>query len=256
MTLFRLASDLHLDVEGTFRLTPLEGDKDTVLILAGDLHPIVHLDDYEDFWRDTSKQFKEVLVVLGNHEYWGGDLISGYSIMESWLMRKFTNVYLLDNTPMRYPDCYVYGTTLWTDYNKNCPIALYEIAKGLRDFLNINNGGGPAYPEDFYNKHLHSRVGIRKFLYYADKPTVVVTHHAPSFLSISKQFEGSQLNHAFASDLSDFILTTKPNTWVHGHTHEHKEYTLGDTRVICNPRGYQPYEKTGFVDDYTFSVGE
>ena len=29
-----------------------------------------------------------------------------------------------------------------------------------------------------------------------------------------------------------------PKLIVHGHTHRRMDYMLGDTRVICNPRGY------------------
>ena len=30
--------------------------------------------------------------------------------------------------------------------------------------------------------------------------------------------------------------------WVHGHTHTSFDYVLLGTRVVCNPRGYIPYE--------------
>jgi len=30
--------------------------------------------------------------------------------------------------------------------------------------------------------------------------------------------------------------------WVHGHTHDPYDYVIGETRVVCNPRGYIGYE--------------
>jgi hypothetical protein len=30
--------------------------------------------------------------------------------------------------------------------------------------------------------------------------------------------------------------------WIHGHTHQSYNYIEQGTRVICNPRGYMPYE--------------
>ena len=30
--------------------------------------------------------------------------------------------------------------------------------------------------------------------------------------------------------------------WVHGHTHDSADYTIGATRVLCNPRGYSGVE--------------
>ena len=35
------------------------------------------------------------------------------------------------------------------------------------------------------------------------------------------------------------IEERKPALWVHGHTHTSFNYTIGPTRVVCNPLGYQ-----------------
>jgi Icc-related predicted phosphoesterase len=69
-------------------------------------------------------------------------------------------------------------------------------------------------------------------------PSVVVTHHAPSFRSISPEFAKSPLNPGFASDLEKFILKHSPEIWIHGHIHESADYQIGKTRVVCNPLGY------------------
>ena len=31
--------------------------------------------------------------------------------------------------------------------------------------------------------------------------------------------------------------------WIHGHTHDACDYMIGDTRVLCNPRGYIGHER-------------
>ena len=31
--------------------------------------------------------------------------------------------------------------------------------------------------------------------------------------------------------------------WIHGHVHNNFDYMIGDTRVICNPRGYEMYQE-------------
>jgi hypothetical protein len=69
-------------------------------------------------------------------------------------------------------------------------------------------------------------------------PTVVVTHHAPHPGSIDKQYAGSVLNPGFCSDLSDLIWDCQPCMWVHGHMHNSARYLVGDTQIVCNPRGY------------------
>jgi Icc-related predicted phosphoesterase len=69
--------------------------------------------------------------------------------------------------------------------------------------------------------------------------TVVMTHHAPSFQSISPHYAGSDLNAAYASELYNaYSDDAMPILHIHGHVHDSFDYMLGDTRVVCNPRGY------------------
>ena len=80
-----------------------------------------------------------------------------------------------------------------------------------------------------------------------DAHNVVISHHAPSPRSIAPQYEGNKLNPAFISDLETMIANNSIALWIHGHTHTAFDYRIGGTRVVCNPRGYQPYEAdTGY----------
>jgi Icc-related predicted phosphoesterase len=77
------------------------------------------------------------------------------------------------------------------------------------------------------------------------KKYVVVTHHAPTPLSIAKCYKEDRLmNGAFHSDLSEFIMDRPQiKLWTHGHMHNVSDYVVGETRVVCNPRGYVGYEE-------------
>jgi Icc-related predicted phosphoesterase len=77
------------------------------------------------------------------------------------------------------------------------------------------------------------------------KQYVVVTHHAPSSISIAECYRFDTLmNGAFASDLSEFIMDRPQiKLWTHGHMHNVSDYMVGDTRVVCNPRGYIGHEQ-------------
>jgi Icc-related predicted phosphoesterase len=79
----------------------------------------------------------------------------------------------------------------------------------------------------------------------ASRKFVVVTHHAPTTLSIGAMYKHDTLmNGAFASDLTDFILDRPQiKLWTHGHMHNVSDYMIGDTRVVCNPRGYIGHEQ-------------
>src|ERR1035437_1024565 len=83
----RVYSDIHLDhyssrasskFEKAFWYPPeLPDDKDTTLILAGDLWMGTKFIEWAGLcWIGiVAKRFKEVLIVLGNHDYWPmGDL--------------------------------------------------------------------------------------------------------------------------------------------------------------------------------------
>jgi Predicted phosphoesterases, related to the Icc protein len=62
---------------------------------------------------------------------------------------------------------------------------------------------------------------------------------------------------AFASDLSDVLWRYQPELWVHGHVHSAADYRVGNTRVLCNPRGYRRpdwAEKTGWREELVVEV--
>jgi len=89
------------------------------------------------------------------------------------------------------------------------------------------------------------------------KKFVVITHHAPSFMSIHENYKNDRLmNGGYASNLEDFILdNTNITYWIHGHMHNTFNYTIGETQVLCNPRGYIPYEENnGFDVNFNFEV--
>jgi Icc-related predicted phosphoesterase len=73
---------------------------------------------------------------------------------------------------------------------------------------------------------------------------VVVGHHAPSSQSVADIYRRDTLmNGAFRSDLEEFILDRPQiRLWIHGHMHNNSNYWIGETQVVCNPRGYVGHE--------------
>jgi Icc-related predicted phosphoesterase len=65
--------------------------------------------------------------------------------------------------------------------------------------------------------------------------TVVVTHHTPLGLSNPQTNRARYLPAAYASNVE--LLVSKADYWVHGHIHASSDYSIGECRVICNPRG-------------------
>jgi Icc-related predicted phosphoesterase len=71
------------------------------------------------------------------------------------------------------------------------------------------------------------------------KPTVVITHHAPSRLGANPQVAGNGLDGAYVSDLDQAIRTFENvPVWIHGHTHVARSYRIGSTIVRTNALGF------------------
>jgi Icc-related predicted phosphoesterase len=77
-----------------------------------------------------------------------------------------------------------------------------------------------------------------------DQKFVVVGHHAPSRLSTHPRYASEELmNGGYSSSLDEYIMDhPQIKLWTHGHTHEDFDYVIGETRIVCNPRGYINYE--------------
>jgi hypothetical protein len=139
------------------------------------------------------------------------------------------------------------GSTLWTDFELFGPgeqrSAAMDLAQRLvRDFSRIRIEDAsealftPEHSAMLFRQHaawLSDRLAAPH-----DGPTVVVTHHPPSSLSIHPRFAGSLLNACFISEARHLLDAKRASLWIHGHTHDSFDYRINGTRVVCNPRGY------------------
>jgi hypothetical protein len=153
------------------------------------------------------------------------------------------------------------GGTLWTDMNRGDPLTLHAIGDMMNDFRVIRNdelGYTKLRPSHVAERH-RKTVGYIKQIVDAnrDNKCVVVGHHAPSFQSIAEQYKHDTLmNGGYASDLSEFILDRPQiKLWTHGHMHQTFDYMIGETRVVCNPRGYESHgEVSGWNPDILIEI--
>lgn len=240
----KILSDLHLEVNPDFQIT--NDNNDSVLILAGDIctaNSFVGRSDYYSkdtflkFFYDCSKLFDTVIYVMGNHEHYGGDIQDTAGILRSVFPANF---YLLDNESIIIDDIHYYGGTCWTDLSD--PLAAEEAKRRMNDYRRITKSvdGGLYYLKPADTTALH-----KQFLAnMPDSCDVIISHHLPSFRSIDPRYiEFTLLNKAFATELLGNGYGGMPELWVHGHTHCSKDYFLGGTRVVCNPRGYHNENK-------------
>jgi Icc-related predicted phosphoesterase len=235
-----------------------------------------------DFFKRCSFQFPHVVYVMGNHEHYDFDIVKTYDTLKCKLS-EFPNIHFLEKETWEHNDITFVGGTLWTDMNKNDSLTLWHCGQRMNDFQLITNSNRKTHhknvvyaknPEngsplrnannelviervDHYEKSSRwspqdSVENHKKMLDYINIVTqdkskcyVAVTHHAPTQQSIAEWFKHDTLmNGAFASDLSEFIMDRPQiKLWTHGHMHNVSDYMVGDTRVVCNPRGYVGHEQ-------------
>jgi hypothetical protein len=82
----------------------------------------------------------------------------------------------------------------------------------------------------------------------AQKPLLVVTHHAPTLRTVYPRLALQLSNGAFHNDF-DSLIRPPVLAWIHGHTHFSCEVLVNGIRVVSNQRGY-PGE--GCVFDWDF----
>jgi len=268
---FSVASDVHLEF-GNLDLR--NKDKADVLILAGDILVAKHLlpNEVEEtmefkFLSQVSQEFEHVIYIMGNHEHYGFDFAKTHSRISN-ITSKFTNINFLEKSHIEIGDTMFVGATMWTDVNKNDPLTKHILENAMNDYRTITNSNHEVSyksvtkdEEGNDQTKFNTRPGkfsttdsyedyTRAVEYFTDilkthNKVVMVTHHAPSRLSVHpKYYKQEHLNHGYCSSMELFILDhPQIKYWVHGHTHEQFDYEIGDTRVICNPRGYIGYEQ-------------
>jgi Icc-related predicted phosphoesterase len=230
---------------------------------------------YHAFFQKCSEEFKQVIYIAGNHEHYHGDYAKSIPRIRANLAY-LKNLHFLDKEFVTFDDVTFIGGTLWTDMNKEDPSTLFSIKGYMNDFQIIKNSDRelnfktPVYgikkdgstdytkvvshkfdvrvakfsPEDSVVDHKAMLAFIDETIAGSQEKFVVVGHHSPSKLSTKPQYEKDvMVNGAYSSDLSEFILDhPQIKMWTHGHTHHEFDYMIGDTRVVCNPRGYIGHE--------------
>lgn len=197
------------------------------------------------------------VYVAGNHEFYKGSIKEGLEDGKS-AAEQFSNVHFLENDIAVIDGVRFIGATLWTDYRieGHSEVAMFHARERMNDYRQIAKQRNPwkrFVPETAFRMHQQSRLFIETALKVDPAKTVVVTHHLPDARSIPLRFQGDLLNAAYASDLSDVIESRRPALWVHGHTHDSCDYQVGDTRIVCNPRGYDD-ENNKFEADMVIEV--
>ena len=270
-----IASDIHLE----FGNLDISNDNHAdVLILSGDICVAADLDmrdrrqtelgfaryrseRFHDFFERCAENFPHVIYVMGNHEYYHSDFATALGEMRRKL-EHLTNLYIMERDVKVIGNVTFIGGTLWTDMNNQDSLTLYHMRTMMNDFRVIQNSTVPVHfrtsegefrtrvakfsPEDSVTEHVKMKQYIQSVVQgNHDTKYVVVGHHSPSRLSTHEMYKHDTImNGGYSSDLDEFIKDhPQIRLWTHGHTHHPFDYVIGETRVVCNPRGYDGYEQ-------------
>jgi Icc-related predicted phosphoesterase len=232
----QLLSDLHIECAPyKFRVEPSVD----VLVLAGD---ISHFGKMEKILTALAGAHPslQIVYILGNHEFYG-ETLSEVTVAAKAL--RIPNVHILVNSTVEIGGVVFIGSTLWSDIDMKVEA---EVTAYMNDYRVIYASEDRLVtPTDTVAEFKRNCAFLAEQLEAnAGKRVVVVTHHLPTFKSIHPRYAGCSVNCCFASNLDEMILQFKPSLWLHGHTHVTMDYKLGDTRIVCNPRGYPRGSKT------------
>jgi predicted phosphodiesterase len=245
-------SDVHTEV------APYAPPKDLacdVVVLAGDIGK--GLKGLE--WGREAFPDVEVVYVAGNHEYYGGALPHLTDKLRARAAE--LDVHFLENDAAVIGGVTFLGCTLWTDFalfgDDKTLWAMENCRHGMNDYRVVRKSPRFAKlaPRDTQLLHRTSVHFLTEALAAADAPVVVVTHHAPSMRSTAARYRDSALTAAYASHLDALVEGSGAALWLHGHTHHIVDYTLGQTRVTTNQRGYPGERIEGFDPMRVLEVG-
>jgi len=239
-------SDLHLEF-APYSPAAVKAD---AIVLAGDIH--VGVKGIQ--WAQSTFGDTPVIYVAGNHEYYRQSYPNHLKSMRD--AAKGTNVRFLENDATEIDGVVFLGCTLWTDFKLfgDSVIAMSEAEAQMNDYRLIHVT--PEYrklrPTDTLTMHDKSVDWLKRTAFqHQDKPLVVVTHHAPSMLSVQERYKADVVSAAFASPLDELVASSRAKLWLHGHVHDAARYTIGETQVVCNPRGYPGENESGFEPKLT-----
>ena len=258
-----LCSDIHTEFKYYF-IPDMEDEANTIVVLAGDIGVAKRPEmTYLPLIVNACRRFKHVFMVMGNHEPYHGKFPTTYAKIWNQTL-DLENFDLLETEAVVIDDVAFIGATLCTDMDKNDPLTVYYAKAKMRDYKHIRTGPvaipwrQKLAPLDTMTDHRMAKEYIFPVIEFHKKEgrkVVVITHQLPSFMSITDELKGDNLNGAYASELGNEICDAKPDLWCHGHTHHSFDYMIGNTRIVCNPRGYVPDEPNkGFIDDLIIEI--
>lgn len=229
-------SDIHHEFrQGIHRLERTA----PTLVLAGDIGNLSTRDSLTEFIDYCSRNWDNVVYVLGNHEYYSKTMPMDDTLKTiRKIVEPYANVHLLERDIVIIDGQRYLGCTLWS-----APISSHR----LNDFKMIRDHTETLSLEQFQKNHVRDVNWLYDNLQEGD---IVVTHFMP-FTTTDLVSFGHQSIYPPCRHMDSYYGNTdcwelfkrKPLLWISGHTHQKFKVNvpLTDGTLIpwvCNPVGY------------------
>lgn len=227
-----------------------------VVVLSGDIgNP--YDKNYWGFIKYVSERCKMVLLITGNHEYWGNDIEKTDSHIRE-TVKQYGNVRFLQRNFTIVDDTVFLGCTLWSYIPP-------EFAKPIEEWAGDFKGIAECKNSSIFNSwHFRDLEWLITSIFSFRRQgfqVVVLSHYAPNLeLNFNPAYKDSPTAFAFSSDLS--IIYPFVKAWVYGHTHfdysnEHKYTVEGyPTLFMSNQRGYPGSVKRKYKPDFSVRLDQ
>lgn len=225
-------------------LNQLDDIKNSILVLAGDHCSLKNRRLWQLSLEYLLTQFKNVIFVAGNHEYYSNWLADAKTFSEvNKILDAFKNCFpgfiFLNNSSIIIDSIKFIGSTLWTDMKNGDPIAMNAIRKALNDYNGAIKFDDDLWltPEIVFKMNQKARQFLNQAAKYDishdERKTIIITHHAPEFI----YKPDTDVDYAFYND-NLYIDSFAAKYWIYGHTHSSVDYMVGKINVLSNPVGY------------------
>ncbi|WP_168222685.1 metallophosphoesterase [Leptospira vanthielii] len=233
-------SDLHLEFPKNRQFLEenslkTEGD---ILILAGDIILDKQMKKAESFFNSWRLQYKQIIQIPGNHEFYDGEILYAYP---DYYKELASNHIKVNNKTIKIENIRFICSTLWT----NIPFEFKN------EFETKSNDYKLIYYSKKHSEKRHISIEDTNFFHslsvdfikkeltrpFSGK-TILVTHQLPSFDLINESDKNYLINHYCASDLTSIYRNYDIDLWIFGHYHRTVDKKINNTRFVSNPLGY------------------
>jgi hypothetical protein len=267
----QIVSDLHLEVGKAYDIFEIE-PKAPHLALLGDIGNVVaHKDAFLAFLTRQLRQFRTVMLVLGNHEAYHSSWPETLEILNAFQQESTApnkdpslgEFVLLDRGVWHLPNSnntVVLGCSLFSHVPPESEMA---VGMGLNDFYQIDGWDVAAHNE----RHKRDLAWLNEQvagLEGSDARIAIFSHWSPSrdARAADPRHAGSSISSGFSTDLSGerCFMSGNVKLWAFGHTHYNCDFEadrggdVGSMRIMANQRGYYFAQSKGFDVGKTVEV--